>query len=86
MNPDAVANKMTAALLFAVALILPQSTMAKDAVQSREYPQAAFAGVSVHIPAGNSYDYICVTFATATWSLLGSILLLRELSRVSSWN
>ena len=51
MNPDAVANKMTAALMFAVALILPQSTMAKDAVQSREYPQAAFAGVSVHIPA-----------------------------------
>lgn len=42
--------------------------------------------LSVHIPAGNSYDYICVTFATATWSLLGSILLLRELSRVSSWN
>ena len=62
---------------------LPAPTLLDTEINDRVPMQQP---LSVHIPAGYSNDYSCVTFATATSSLLGSILLLRELSRVSHWN
>jgi hypothetical protein len=39
-----------------------------------------------HIPAGLADDGTFVTLATAVCSVVGSVLLLRDLSRVSRWN
>ena len=51
VNPAATAHRLTATLLLAITAIMPQTNLARETVQSREYPQGAFAGVSIHIPA-----------------------------------
>ena len=40
----------------------------------------------VFIPAGHSDDYVFIVIATGLCSVIGSILILRELSKVSKWN
>ena len=55
-------------------------------VNGSNLPQPLPPPLVAHIPAGHADDGTFVTLATALCSIVGSLLLLRDLSRVSRWN